>query len=265
MAKRFRHRETSAHSVFRVAEILAWLADHPDGASLTAIGRALRRPLSTVYETLRTLVDLRFVVKDAETNRYSMGVRVFEIGMSYLSRTNLVEAFHAAARNVVRATGETVQLAVRDGRDVLHIAEVDATRSVRVVTDIGRRLPCHTASAGKALLACLSDAEIKRLYRNAPLPSLTRRTVSSLPSLLKELHRVRQQGYAVDVQETFDGILCVAAPISGPGGAAVAGISVPMVYNLTNSRRVGDIARVVQSAAAAASHQLSPLPSVPQH
>jgi IclR family transcriptional regulator, KDG regulon repressor len=261
MAKRLRNREKTTPSVVRIAHILEWLAGHPEGASLTAIGRGLRLPLSTVYETLHTLVDLRFVTKDADTSRYSMGARVFEIGMSYLSRTNLVEAFHAAARDVVRATGETVQLAVRDGRDVLHIAEVDGTRSVRVVTDIGRRLPCHTASAGKALLACLPDAAIVRLYRNVPLPSMTRYSVGSLSALLKELRRVRRQGYAVDVQETFEGILCVGAPVSGPGGAAVAGITVPMPYTPTNSRRVGDIARALRSAAAAASHQLDPLSS----
>jgi IclR family KDG regulon transcriptional repressor len=258
MSKLLLNNEIRSPAVVRVAQILEWLAIHPEGATLTEIGKALELPLTTVYETLCTLVGLRFVNKDSGNGRYTMGVRMLEIGMSYLSRTSLVQAFHVAARDVVRATGETVQLAVRDGRDVLYIAEVDGTRSIRVVTDIGRRLPCHTASTGKAILACLPDTEIMRLYRDAPLQRLTTHSVGSLSALLKELRAVRRRGYAVDVQETYEGIQCVGAAVYGAGRTAVAGISITMPYSPTNLRRVREIASAVRAAAAAISRQLRP-------
>jgi DNA-binding IclR family transcriptional regulator len=258
--KRFQNNEKPTPAILRAVHILEWLGGRPDGGSLSEIARSLRLPVSTTYETLRTLVSLRLLNRHPDNGRYSMGVRVLEIGMSYLSRTNLVQEFHSAAGPVARATGETVQLAVRDGRQVLHIAEVRGTRSVRVVTDIGRWLPCHTASTGKALLACLSDEEVQQLYRNAPLVRMTPHSLDSLPVLLKELQAIRRRGYAVDAQETYEGIRCVGTAVFGPNGAPAAALSVAMPHTQTNVERVEEVARVVCEAAAAISRQLGHMP-----
>jgi IclR family transcriptional regulator, KDG regulon repressor len=258
--KLFQNGEKPTPAILRTVHILEWLAGCPDGRSLSEIARSLRLPVSTTYETLRTLVGLRLLNRHPDNGRYSMGVRVLEIGMSYLSRTNLVQEFHAAGGPVARETGETVQLAVRDGHQVLHIAEVGGTRSVRVVTDIGRWLPCHTASTGKALLACLSDEDVRHLYRNAPLIRMTPYSLDSLPALLRELHTVRRRGYAIDAQETYEGVQCVGAVVYGSTGTPAAALSVAMPHTPTNSERAADVARVVCEAAAAISKRLGHMP-----
>ncbi len=243
-------------AIFRTVRVLEWLADNPDGGSLSEIARSLGLPVSTTHETLSTLVALRVVDRPANSIRYSLGVRLLEIGMSYLSRTNLMQEFHTVAGRLSRQIGETVQLAVRDGRDVLYIAEVRGTQSVRVVTDAGRRLPCHTASTGKALLACLTDDETVQLYRNKPLIRMTRHSLDSLPALLAELDAIRRRGYAVDAQETYEGIQCIGSAVYGPAGVPAAGISVAMPYTVANVERVKEIAGAVCEAAAAISKGL---------
>lgn len=243
-------------AILRAVRVLEWLADNPDGGSLSEIARSLRLPFSTAYETLCTLVALRLLNRAPGSSRYSMGVRVLEIGMSYLSRTNLVQEFQGTAGRVARQTGETVQLAVRDGREVLHIAEVSGTRSIRVVTDIGRRLPCHTASTGKALLACISDDEVRGLYRRTSLARMTPHSLDSLPALLKELAAIRSRGYAVDAQETYEGIQCVGAAVFGSNGTPIAAMSVAMPYTPAGVARVEDVAGIVCEAATAISRRL---------
>src|SRR5206468_7848094 len=113
--------------------------------------------------------------------------------------------------------------------DIVYIERQDASRrrsEPHVVTDIGSRLPAYCTSLGKAMLAYLPDDEIDRLYETpGALAMRTRSTITSLARLKSELAAIRRRGYAVDMEETTEGIVCIGSPILGADGRPEAAIS----------------------------------------
>src|SRR5207247_8803467 len=95
-----------------------------------------------------------------------------------------------------------------------------------VITDIGSRLPAYCTSLGKAMLAFLPDDEIDRLYGAGQLLSRTKNTITTVARLKSELAAIRRRGYAVDLEETTAGVVCIGSPILGADGRAEAAISV---------------------------------------
>jgi IclR family acetate operon transcriptional repressor len=124
-----------------------------------------------------------------------------------------------------------------------------------VATRIGGRNPAHASAMGKALLAGLPEKELRRLLGRGPLPALTEHTISEVPALLEELERIRRQGFALDDEETFPGIRCVAAPIRNARGATLAAISVTVPRSRLDSRRRQDLRELVVAAARSVSER----------
>jgi IclR family KDG regulon transcriptional repressor len=243
-------------SVVRAVEILRELAGAPRGLTLTELARGLRLAKSSVHGIVYSLAGLGCVRREPETGRFSLGVGIFELGAAYLRRLDLVQEFNDVAAAVVARTGETVQLAVLDGRDVVYISKRDGTQPVRLVSEIGRRLPAHATALGRALLATHPDWALRELYRGVTLQRLTPYTVGSLPALLADLKATRTRGYAHDREQTALGIECFAAPIRNHTGEPVAALSVSAMTSRLTARHTATIIAQVQWAAAESSRRL---------
>jgi IclR family KDG regulon transcriptional repressor len=164
---------------------------------------------------------------EAVDGGYVLGVRLFELGRAYHGRLNLASLGEAAARRVVDACQETSQVAVLDGTEVVYIARVDGTHSVRLVSEVGQRLPAHCTGLGKALLSGLSDDELERRYpEGEALPSMTPSSITHAAKLKRAILAVRSSGVAFDDCESNIALRCVAAPIPDAEGRVVAAISV---------------------------------------
>lgn len=182
---------------------------------------------STAHRLLATLVARGYAAQSPATGRYLTGYKLLELTSGLQDRLGRLRA---AARPhleaIQRATGETTNLVVLEGRNAVYVDTVGGSRSVRLFIEVGQAIPAHTSGSGKALLAWRSPEDLAALYDGEPLSASTPRTLTSLPALEEDLARVRRQGYATDDEEHELGVACVATPVLDAAGQALAAISV---------------------------------------
>lgn len=211
----------------RALDILELFLHEPLLSAADVVAR-LGLPRTTVHELLVTLVDRRYLVQvPGQPMRYRLGVRVFQLGSVFAEQVDLAREAQLVANDVAVACGETVHVAVREGRDVIYIARVDSRHPVRMVSAVGRRLPAHCTGVGKMLLSDLSPNEFDSLYPpNTRVPAMTANSITSAARLRSVLKRVRQEGLAFDDAESSVDVRCVAAGVRDHTRAMVAAMSI---------------------------------------
>jgi len=224
-----------------------------NGLTARELSQLLGAPRTSVADLLRVLEERGFVAPTAEGYGWRLDFRVAQLGNAYLHEFSVREVGRTAMRELSRRTGFTTQMAVIDHGDIVYIERQDASRSriePHVVTDIGSRLPAYCTSLGKAMLAFLPDDEIDRLYESSgQLTPRTRNTITTLARLKSELAAIRRRGYAVDQQETTEGVVCVGSPILGPDGRPEAAISLAGLSAGMSTAAIESLGRTVARTA----------------
>jgi IclR family KDG regulon transcriptional repressor len=214
-------------SAARVLDIFELLVQHPSGLSLSEICSVLELPKSSAHALLLTLVKRGYLREGRRERSYRLGPALFEIGSAYISSTDLISDGQAIVSEVARTCDETVHLAVLDGADVLYVVKEEGTRTIRMVSAVGKRFPAHGTGVGKILLSALDDEALaERFPAGRPLAALTPKTITDPEVLRAEVAAIRSRGYALDYEESTPGLCCVAAPVYGAAGSIVAGMSI---------------------------------------
>lgn len=215
-------------AVTRALDVLELFLDCEGTLSAPEITRKLQLPRTTVHELVTTLTARSYLEQPPDQpGRYRLGVRGYQLGSRYAEQLDLAAEGQQVARSVADTCGETVHVAILEGRDVIYIAKVDSTHAVRMVSAAGRRLPAHCTSVGKMLLASLPDEELEaRLADGGPLVAMTDQSITSPRELGKALAEIRERGVAVEQQESNPDVSCVAAPVRDSGGKVVAALSI---------------------------------------
>jgi DNA-binding IclR family transcriptional regulator len=206
--------EVAQNATYQSAErVLTLLKSFDD--SRTELGVAdIARALSVHKSTASRLAA-------ALDKRYRLGVEIIRLGTLALRSFDLVATMQPAMEKLSQRTGETVNLAVPDGKDVLNVAEVPSTYILSCSGGwIGRRTRPHAVANGKVLLAYGALGPPTVLERYTP------QTITSPGKLASELARVRRDGYATAVAELEEGLIAVAAPVFDPSGACIAALSI---------------------------------------
>jgi len=215
----------SAQALDRGLRLLGLLA-RERRVTLTEIALRAGMPPSTAHRLLTTMERHGVTEFDDRSQEWMVGIEAFRIGSTFLHRTNLVEAGRDAMRRLTESTGETSNLAVSDDGDVVFVSQVETHNPIRAFFRSGTRGHMHASGIGKALLAELERDEVERILRRKGLPEFTARTLSSPETLFSDLSETRSRGWALDDEERYAGMRCVAAPIFNAFGEAIAGISV---------------------------------------
>lgn len=181
---------------------------------------------STAHRLLAALRRREFVIQDRPNGAYRPGPALNAIGLAAISRIDIRRVTRAILEELREQTTETITLAVLEGWYVRFIDSVESPRSVRVGNRTGVVRLAHSSAVGKAMLAELSQAELDSRYPQDELPKATTATVSHKPRLLAELAEIRQQGYALNWEESSDGVSAVAVALRDPAGFPIAGLGV---------------------------------------
>ena len=214
-------------SLIKALRILDALGESSTGCSITELSRELKIGKSTVHRLLATLKDVGYVMVDPLTSRYTLGSTIARLAEQLSHQSPLLNLGTPTMQLLSRDCNETTNLATLEGRDVLYIAKQDSPEPLRMSGQVGRRLPAYSTALGKALLAALSDREVRRLYGGAnKLRKLTPNTIDSLDDLTAELETIRREGFAFDREETYIGVQCLAAAVRDHSGKVVAAISI---------------------------------------
>ncbi len=212
------------NSVDRALTILCQYSQRVKELGITDLSQLLDLPKSTVHGLVKTLEARGFLARNAESGKYRLGLKVYELGMAYSTAIELQAAARPLAQELSSKHGKSVHVAVYAGGMAVFILKIEHREDLMVVPRVGVSFPAHSTAVGKVLLAHLPAAEIDK-YLAEDLYPLTRRTITDKKVLAGELERVRTRGFATDNEETLNGIGCVAAPIRDQSGGVVAAIS----------------------------------------
>ncbi|MBT5266553.1 MAG: helix-turn-helix domain-containing protein [Rhodospirillaceae bacterium] len=230
-------RSGQIQSVTRALSVLNALAEDDGGMTLTEISRTVILPPSTVHRLLTTLQQERYVRFDNERGVWQIGVQCFTVGNAFVRTRDLVSMSRPYMRRLMEESGETVNLAVRDGDAMVYLSQVECREMMRAFAKPGARVPIVGSAVGKALLARLPRQEVGRVLREIPPSQRTRKTIDAEPRMRNELEQVRKQQFAVDDEEHSAGLRCVAAAVFDQNAEPLGAISISgPTARITNER-----------------------------
>jgi IclR family transcriptional regulator, KDG regulon repressor len=234
-------------TVERAIRIIEQLSDN-GSLGVTDLCEILGLPKSSAHNILETLVHERVLEKKHDSNKYSLGVRLIELGNRAQLGLDITRVAHPYLRSLNEKTGETVHLTVLDNDEVLYIDCVESRLRIRTYSVIGDRAPLHCTAVGKAILAFLPPSEQDRILRERGTARMTRNTLSDEQSLRADLRKIVQRGYSIDNMEHEEYLRCVGAPIRNWKGGVFASISVSGPSQRLTLKRIADVAQpLVQS------------------
>lgn len=214
---------TAAARVVRVLELLAQ-AGRP--LSVTELGDRLGTGKSSVSRLLRDLARHGLLEREDGRGRFRLGLRLAQFARAAVEGTELRSVSAPHLRALRDVTNESVHLAIFRHDQVIYIDKLEAPTFVRTSTEIGDTAPPHCTASGKAILAWLADPELRGWLRGRKLAPYTARTLTARDDLLRHLRKVRKQGYAIDNEEYYQGVRCVAAPVLNHDGAVVTSVGI---------------------------------------
>ncbi|MDH4307109.1 MAG: IclR family transcriptional regulator [Acidimicrobiia bacterium] len=213
-------------SVTNAARLLKQFSAREREFGVSELARRLGLGKSTVHRLLVTLAEQHLVEQDEVSGKYRLGLAIYDLGAAVATGLDLHEAVMPSMEQLRAATGETVQVAVLDGREVVYIERLDSPNTLRLFLEVGRRNWAHCTGTGKLLMAYLSSYELDRVLEGWELEAVTPHTITDESKLRKELAKVRSQGFAQNLGESEVGVLSVSGPIRDITGRVRAALSV---------------------------------------
>jgi DNA-binding IclR family transcriptional regulator len=185
-------------------------------AGATSLAEAARRTglhRSTAHHLMQTLVSLGYLIQDEHTRAYALAAKPYQLTGHSWSVSQLAELAQPLLKDLTRATGEGTSVAAWVGGKVTIAAKREADGPVRVVQDVNADRPIYCSAVGKALAAWLPRHELQAALARTKMERLTPKTLTTQAAFEAELRKIRSAGYALDDEEQFEGLRCIAMPV----------------------------------------------------
>jgi len=212
-------------AVRRAIAVLKAFSDETPDMGVTEVSRKVALHKSTVYRLLSAFEDEGLIARNPESGKYRLGPELIVLGEQVLRHTEVHRVALPFLRELAEKTGETIDLEVLSGGNVVTIEEIAGKHVVAATGAIGMPWAAHATSNGKVLLAHQS-AEKQRQILSRTLRRFTTRTLTDAKAVARELQKVREQGYALSFGELEEHLVAIGMPIRGRSGDAVAAVSI---------------------------------------
>ena len=217
---------SSIQVIDRSASLLDAISQYENPVSLKILSADSGLHPSTAFRILAALTEAGFVDKDS-AGHYMLGNKLVRLASKVRRSVDLREVALDIMETLCEEIGETVNLTVREGDEVIYIERVTAAkRMMRVEQVIGSRAPLHVTAVGKLMLAELGEHFIRAYVARSGLKSYTRHTISTEADLLNITQQVKNQGFAYDNEEAEEGVGCIGVLIYDSSHHVVAGLSI---------------------------------------
>jgi IclR family transcriptional regulator, KDG regulon repressor len=245
----------SVAAVLKVFAILQALAERNE-TGISELSVRLAMPKATVYRFLQTMKTLGYVRQEPDSERYGLGVRMFELGAKALQYPDLVELAKPHLQHLSDVTGETVHLATLIDSEIMFVHKVDSRHALAMYSRVGRRAPLHCTAIGKVLMAWESPARRDEVLKGCDFKRFLPNTITQREAYDAELERTLAQGYGKDREEFNDHICCVAIPIFDRLGHVAAGMSISFPTFRYDPAREPEVVAILREASRQISVQL---------
>lgn len=242
-------------SVLKVFNILESLGQQKENG-VSELSQRLMMSKATTYRFLQTMKMLGYVSQHGEADKYSLTLKMFELGSKSLEWVDLISISEKEMRIISEETNETIHLGALDQNSIVYIHKIDSSFALGMHSRIGRHNPLHTTAIGKVLLAEQESNFVRKRLKDAKFIKSTPNTIENIELFLEELAIVKQQHYGEDNEEQEPGLRCIATPIYDRFGNVIAGISISFPTIRFNEKMKEHYVKILHKAARNISEQL---------
>jgi IclR family acetate operon transcriptional repressor len=217
-------RSGSVQSIERAFGLLETMADHGGMMGLSQLAAESGLPLPTIHRLVRTLVDLGYL-RQEPSRQYVLGPRLIRLADSSSHMLSVWARPHLS--RLVDELGESANLAMLDGDLIVYVAQVPSRHSMRMFTEVGRRVLPHCTAVGKALMADMPPEQVRDILQRTGMPQQTEHTITEPEEFAKALQQAAEQGFAMDEGEQELGVHCVAVAVPDAPSRLAISVSGP--------------------------------------
>ncbi len=247
--------EYNVRSVERALQLLNSFDDEHPERGISEISEAVGLHKATTHRILTTMLNLGFIERSEDGQKYRLGIQMIDLGFKVLRRMDLRTESIPFMNRFIEECDEAIDLSVLQNKEVLYIEVLQSHHTLTIAATVGQRLPTHSTASGKLFLAFMPEKE-QQLILEEKLRSYTKNTVTSHEKLMLELKKIQKEGYSTDFEEYEEGIRAVAAPIRNYAGNVIAAISVPGPVSRMSEERMRQIAKIICEYASSISRRL---------
>ena len=237
----------SAPSVKKAFKILYAISDSSNGLGISDLSKKLKIGKSTVHGITTALEELGVLVRDPLYKRYTVGYSLLELCRTAFAKIDLKDLARKPMEKLMGKVGETVFLGVLNGDHVTIVDMVESRNEMKITSPPGTRLPLLAGATGRVLLSQIEKEKSKEMIQKKGLVRYTSKTVIDQRQFLREIEKVKGQGYAVDDEEYIPGVRAVAAPLVFPSSPPAALWVVGFTSTL-DDQKVKTVIREIQEA-----------------
>ncbi|WP_220719143.1 DNA-binding transcriptional regulator KdgR [Agarivorans litoreus] len=242
-------------SVLKVFNILEMLGEQKE-IGVSELSHRLMMSKATTYRFLQTMKMLGYVSQQGEADKYSLTLKLFELGSKSLEWVDLVNIAEKEMRIISDETNETIHLGALDQGTIIYVHKIDSSYALRMHSRVGRRNPLHTTAIGKVLLSNREEDFIRHTFSDVEFVKSTPNTLENVEQLIEELAKVKQQHFGEDNEEQEPGLRCIAAPVYDRFGNIIAGVSISFPTIRFDEEKKSHYIKLLHSAGRKISEQL---------
>src|SRR5215813_390956 len=243
-------QRVGVQSLGRAFAILEEVARHRDGIGLAELSKMVGLHNSTAFHLAKTLVSIGYIRQERDSKRYRIGLPLFALAASVFDEIEMVNIAMPILEQLSRDTGESGHLAVRMGDAVVVIARTSGSGAFQLTDRVGVVRPAHCTALGKAILAGLDEDESKRFLQRVELKPSTKKSITEVPALLREIADVKRTGVAYDQGEFNLEVRCIAVPAKDFTGQTIGAIGISGPIWRESSQALQTKTKAVQAAGA---------------
>ncbi|WP_106768938.1 IclR family transcriptional regulator [Paenibacillus faecalis] len=236
-------RKITVRAVERALDILMCFTKSHELA-LTEISSLIGLHKSTVHRLIATLEEKGFVVRDSRTDKYRLGMKIWELSTHLSHSDDPAVKLLPAMESLRDKLGETVSLYLRDGAERIRIQAVQSNQAVRRVAQVGTRLPLSVGASSKVLVAYASASDQEELLNKPDWPDAVDKE-----QYRRQLADIVEKGYAISIEEREPGAAAVAVPIMDRSGKIAAALSMSGPVSRLSAKKLREYAPVLKEAA----------------
>lgn len=237
------------NSIKRSIQILSSFTFKKKEFTITELSKKLNINKSAIYRILLTLEDENIVIKNKNSNKYRLGIKLLELGNIVKEQFEIKSYALPIMEDLAKKTEETIDLNILLDDQRVSIEKIDSPHDVRRIIQLGKSLPLYCGGSGKAILAFLPTTEIERIIQNTDLTALGPNTITDRKILKKNLDEIRKKGYAISFEERVLDSTSIAAPILEYKGFAMGSISISGPISRFTKKKISTYISLIKEAA----------------
>ena len=249
-SKKHQNADTySIRAIERAIQLLNCFSFQQKEHSMGELSALTSLSKSTVFRILQTLEKHKFVAYDPQSGRYSLGMKLFELGGVVFSSLSLRKAASPFLDHLGAKVNHTVLMGILEDGELVYIDKREGNEPIKLTSEIGKRRPPYFGMLGKTLMAYLSEIEVDNLLKKYPLEKVAPNSIIDIKKFKKSLNEIREKGYTYEYSEAVEGVIGIAAPIRNYSRKVVAAVGTAFPAFSVDDRKINGIIQLVTETA----------------